>query len=303
MAKVAKLSRLFRAVADGDWERAIQQANAIAADEERIGHRSAAQALRGSLNPNGRNGTPSAPSGQVMSSGATLLSSALTMVDQSTHLTEVVLRRDVRESLEEVVQEWRHREHLQSMGLLHRSKLIFHGPPGCGKSLTARALGNELGLPTHVVRFDAVIGAYLGQTALHLRELFRYAESSPCVLVFDEVDALGKKRGSPLDVGELDRIVISMMQELEHCHCQGLIIATSNLPANLDDALWRRFDLGLEFRKPTKAQLRGYVADLARAADVRLRSAARESAISASSFADAEKIVQAEARRIALQRM
>ena len=111
--------------------------------------------------------------------------------------------------------EWNHREKLKDRGIARRSKLLFYGPPGCGKSLTANALATELAIPLFLVRFDAVIGAYLGQTAIHLRQLFQFAETTPCVLLFDELDALGKKRGNPTDVGELDRIVIALMQELE----------------------------------------------------------------------------------------
>jgi len=82
--------------------------------------------------------------------------------------------------------------------------------------------------------------------------------------MFDEVDALGKKRGNPLDVGELDRIVIAFMQELEHSFPRGFVIATSSLPGELDQALWRRFDLVLEFRSPTKAELVSFISSTAK---------------------------------------
>ena len=98
--------------------------------------------------------------------------------------------------------------------------------------MTAQALANALRLPLYVVRFDSVIGSYLGQTAVHLREIFQYAETAQSVLLFDEIDALGKRRGHPSDVGELDRIVIALMQELEFSESKGLIIATSNLIAS-----------------------------------------------------------------------
>ena len=299
MASITKLSRLFRAVAARDWATTTDLARAIAADEERIGHHSAAQSLRGSLNPNGRHdkGWDWAP----VVNQPSLLTSALAEIDRGFRLEEVVLCPQARSDLHDILQEYRKRDLLRKHSLSHRGKLMFHGPPGCGKSMAARALGGELSLPTYVVRFDAVIGAYLGQTAIHLRELFRYAERTPCVLVFDEIDALGKKRGSPLDVGELDRIVISMMQELEHCQARGLIVATTNLAVNLDIALWRRFDLCLEFPRPSRAQLRSYVSRLAARSRFRLPREVRKTAVSARSFADAEKIVQGAVRRKVLQ--
>jgi AAA+ superfamily predicted ATPase len=151
------------------------------------------------------------------------------------------------------------------------------------------------------VRFDAIIGAYLGQTAIHLRQLFHFAETTPCVLLLDELDALGKRRGSPLDVGELDRIVIALMQELEHARPAGLIIGTSNLAEHLDNALWRRFDLALLFKSPTRRVLAAFTERIARAKGIRLPAVVRRRAITARSFADAEGIVIGEARRQALR--
>ena len=158
-----------------------------------------------------------------------------------------MLRSSALQALRGVIKETRFGDLLRAKAISRRSKLVFIGPPGCGKTMTAQAMASELGLPLYVVRFDAVIGSYLGQTATHLRELFQFASTTPSVLLFDEVDALGKQRGSSLDVGELDRIVIAMMQELELFSSPGLLIATSNLPKSIDRALWRCFDLVLDF--------------------------------------------------------
>ena len=216
-------------------------------------------------------------------------------------MSDVVLVPGARRELQAVILEWKHRDRLREHGILPRAKLLFHGPPGCGKSLTGRALGFELGIPTYLVRFDAVIGAYLGQTAIHLRQLFHFAETTPCVLLLDELDALGKRRGSPLDVGELDRIVIALMQELEHSRPMGLIVGTSNLEKHLDDALWRRFDLALRFGTPGQKALLGFAKRVAAAKGNKLSAALARKASKADSFATAEQIVIAEARRQALR--
>lgn len=173
----------------------------------------------------------------------------------------------------------------------------IHGPPGCGKSITARAMGRELSLPVYVVRFDAVVGAYLGQTALHLRQLFRFAETTPSILLIDEIDALGKRRGNPLDVGELDRVVIALLQELEHSNPAGLLIATSNLAKQLDDALWRRFDLVLDFPFPARKDLRSFWSNAAKAKHVKLTNGLRESLARTKTYAEAERLLEAEERR------
>ena len=167
--------------------------------------------------------------------------------------------------------------------------------------MTGRALAQELGIPIYLVRFDAVIGAYLGQTAIHLRQLFHFAETTPCVLLLDELAALGKQRGNPLDVGELDRIVIALMQELEHSRPQGLIIGTSNLPKHLDDALWRRFDLALAFKAPTRTALVAFAKHLASTKEITLPTSVVNQVAREKSFAAAESLVLAEARHQALR--
>lgn len=295
MPSVDQLARLFAAVAAGDLAAAQAAAGEIAAREERAGHHTAAQRLRGSLHPNGSNGSKGI--GRAVSS---TLTQALTAIPTSARLKDVQLRAHAREEMQRLLVEWANRSRLKSAGLPRRSRLLFHGPPGCGKSVTAAALGGETNLPVYVVRFDAVVGAYLGQTAVHLRELFLFAETTPCILLIDEVDALGKHRGDPLDVGELHRIVITLMQELEHAHPAGFIVATSNLPTHLDAALWRRFDFVLEFPRPSRRALESYGSAKAKMLGVPMTERIRQSVRGAASFAAAELVIQGEARRMLL---
>lgn len=301
MPTTRKLQDLFRAIASDDMGSATTIASQICQNEERKGHRVAARSLRGALTKNGVNGKQSHPVEMAPhQNGAGFLSAALVKLSADVSLSEVVLTPHCRKELESVIAEWSKRAQLQKCGLMPRSKLLFHGPPGCGKSLTARALSHELRMPVYLVRFDSIIGAYLGQTAIHLRQLFHVAETTSCILLLDELDALGKRRGNPLDVGELDRIVIALMQELEHSKPLGLIIATSNLAKNLDDALWRRFDLALLFKSPTKASLTSFCHKLAEKFRLRLPREVLTRATKAPSFAEAEALVIAEARRQAL---
>lgn len=303
MAKIDRLAKLFQALAHGDNARAEKVAAEICADEEQRGHHSAARLLRGALRKNGNGAMrPAEQWGTALDafSSQPLPSAALTALPHTVGLGDVVLKKRWRDELSSFVREWHRRSVLEKRGIRRRTKLFFFGPPGCGKSLTARALAKEMALPLYVVRFDGVIGAYLGQTAIHLRQLFHFAETVPCVLLFDELDALGKKRGNPLDVGELDRIVIALMQELEHSQPSGAIIATSNLPRHVDDALWRRFDLVVEFPSPTKAELLAFAKRGAKDHDIPLGRNVRQHLTSAKSFAEADKLLEAEARRVAL---
>lgn len=302
MTTTRKLAELFRAIAAEDIGSATAIAVQVCKIEEKKGHRTAARLLRGALNASGKDASPNGHMRTIHpAEGLNVLSTALVRLKEPKSLASVVLAPSVRAELESVISEWKHGARLRERGIAPRSKLLFHGPPGCGKSLTAQALGHELGLPVYMVRFDAVIGAFLGQTAIHLRQLFHFAETTPCVLLLDELDALGKKRGNPLDVGELDRIVISLLQELEHSRPMGVVIGTTNLPRHLDDALWRRFDLDVFFKSPTQVTLRAFVKQLAEHKKVTLRADVVSRAVRAVSFASAERIIIAEVRRQALE--
>lgn len=291
------LVELFRAIASGEIHDAAAIASQICDAEERKGHTSAARRLRSALSS-----TTTIRRTDDLSRFApqSTTSPALVPLPVTELMPSVVLTPSARQELDSVMKEWRNRDRLETRKLQPRSRLLFYGPPGCGKSFAARALAAELHLPAFLVRFDAVIGAYLGQTAIQLRQVFQFVERTPCVLLLDELDALGKRRGSPLDVGELDRIVIALMQELEHSKPLGLIVATSNLPKHLDDALWRRFDLALAFRAPTSVVLRSFAKRKASELNVAISSKKIESISRAKSFADAEALIIAAARRQAL---
>lgn len=302
MTTTRKLTDLFRALAAEDITSATALAEQLCALEEQQGHRGVARQLRGALHANG-NGHSSSGSPRVTSPGdtASVFSTALVRLNEPRRLAEIVLTPKARHDLNQIVLEWTERVRLEKNGIFRRSKLLFHGPPGCGKSLTAQALGQELRLPVYMIRFDAVIGAFLGQTAIHLRQLFHFAETTPCVLLLDELDALGKRRGNPLDVGELDRIVISLLQELEHSKPLGLIVATTNLPKHLDEALWRRFDMNLEFKAPRPPVLRKFILQLASKRQLTIPQSVVKMAVQTRSFAAAERAVIAEIRRKVLE--
>lgn len=303
MPKLSDLTSLFTAVSVGDWAQARAVAETIAVAEERAGHHSAAATLRGALTATGpRPERENAFGTQPLSlSGSS--TDLLTALSGRAMLREVKLPSTVRKALDEVVLENRHRGQLLAHGLQPRNRLFFHGPPGCGKTMTAIALGNELRLPIRVVRFDVLVGAYLGQTAMRVHEVFRYAEAQPCILLIDEIDAVGRRRGKQSDVGELDRVVISLMQQLDLVRPAGLVVAASNIPEELDLALLRRFDMVVEFPAPSKAELMEFTKQEASKRGVKLVNGLRHELANAKTFADAQKILEVEQRRAILRRV
>lgn len=300
MTKIAELSSLFHALSSDDMPRARAVAETIAEQEEKTGHHGAAARLRGALSSTGPRPDKSATALANSSVTHAAQLDLLTPV-QPQRLDAVHLAASARKHVLELLKEHKHRERLQLHGLNPRARLLFYGPPGCGKTITARAIAGELGLPIFVVRFDALVGSYLGQTGLRLRELFRFAETNPCVLLVDEIDAIGRRRGRSTDVGELDRIVISLMQQIDLVHPAGVFIGASNLPAELDPALFRRFDMTLEFRTPSQKSLQEYGMRMASERRLRLSPGVRAAVARSASFADAERIIEAEHRRSVLQ--
>ena len=300
MPKTRNLTDLFRAIGSHDLGRAAAVARELATRHGKRGQFQAERDLLGALNGSAQKPN-SSPSPTVHAVTAWNVHSALLPLTPSRSLSELRLGKATRQALAEVLAERRAVAKLTEKGIPRRWRLLFHGPPGCGKTATAAALGHEAGLPTFLVRFDGLIGAYLGQTALRLRDVFRFAETTPCVLLFDEVDALAKRRGSPMDVGELDRIVIAFLQELEHAHSEGFLIAGSNLPRALDDALWRRFDMRLAFPKPRPAELASFSSQRCRDFGFQAGKPLLAACRKAPSFAEAEQCILDEARRRVLR--
>jgi SpoVK/Ycf46/Vps4 family AAA+-type ATPase len=151
-----------------------------------------------------------------------------------------------------VITEQRHRERIRSHGFAPQRRLLLLGQPGTGKTMTASALAGELGLPLFVIQLDALITKFMGETAAKLRLIFDGLESTRGVYLFDEVDALGSKRGAQNDVGEIRRVLNSFLQFLERDESESLIIGATNHPELLDRALFRRFDAVIEYELPPK---------------------------------------------------
>ena len=157
--------------------------------------------------------------------------------------------------LKRVIREQRQAEQLLSHGLSPRRKLLLVGPPGTGKTLTAGMLAGELGLPLLQVRLDGLITKYMGETAAKLRQVFDATDRTRGVYFFDEFDAIGSQRGLGNDVGEVRRILNSFLQMIEQDESHSLIVAATNHPEILDQALFRRFDDILHYGLPDETQI------------------------------------------------
>ena len=151
---------------------------------------------------------------------------------------------------------------LASAGIESPCTLLLFGPPGCGKTMSAVAVACDLGLPLLLVRLDSLLGSYLGNSAKNLRRVFDNALSKPCVLLLDEFDAVAKMRDDAQEVGEVKRLVGSLLQNFDRVQGQQIIIAATNHHHMLDPAIWRRFDVTLRLDNPSEAQIAGIVASI-----------------------------------------
>ncbi len=166
-------------------------------------------------------------------------------------LRDIVLRNGVRELFLRVIHENRSRAQLERFGVTPRRRLLFHGPPGCGKTLAAAVLAGEMGLPLMTVRFDALFSRFLGSTAVQLRAIFAEMPRRPGVYLFDEFDAVAKARGDAQDVGEMNRVVTAFLQLVDADVSGSIMVAATNHVELLDRAVFRRFDVMVPFEKPT----------------------------------------------------
>ena len=172
---------------------------------------------------------------------------------------EIVLSRENADLLSETIQEFRQSAQLKAHGLTPRSKLLFCGPPGCGKTICAEIFASELGLPVLLVRLDVLVSSYLGETASNLRRVFDYAAEQPCVLFFDEFDAVARTRNDETEHSELRRVVNALLQLIERQPITGFVIAATNHEAKLDPAIWRRFDEVVLFSPPDNIEIKALV--------------------------------------------
>ncbi|MEW8025666.1 MAG: AAA family ATPase [Candidatus Thiodiazotropha endolucinida] len=163
-----------------------------------------------------------------------------------------LMSQRVEESLSQLIEERRQTDRLLALGLMPTCSAIFVGEPGVGKTVTARWLASQLGVPLYILDLTAVMSSFLGRSGSNLRAAIDYAKRSPCVLLLDEIDAIAKRRSDDADIGELKRLVTVMLQEVEEWQASGLLLAATNHPELIDPALWRRFDLVIDFDMPSE---------------------------------------------------
>lgn len=212
---------------------------------------------------------------------------------------EPVWQEPVKSRLDQIVMERAKFEELAFANLNPTRSLLFTGVPGVGKSLAAKWLARSLNLPLLTVDLAAVMSSFLGRTGNNIRNVLDYAKSINCVLFLDELDALAKRRDDVTEVGELKRLVTVLLQEIDTWPAHGLMLAATNHPDLLDPAIWRRFDMIVEFPLPDVHSIRlaldGWLGETDMAASSLLD--ALPIVLSGTSFSDIYRIISQLKRR------
>lgn len=139
---------------------------------------------------------------------------------------------------------------LASKGIASRLALMLSGPPGTGKTLLAGHVASQLGRKLYIARLDSVISSMLGDTAKNIRSIFEFAADKHAVLFLDELDAVAKMRDDRHELGELKRVVNTVIQGIDSLDDSTIVIAATNHAQILDKAIWRRFPYKIEFGLP-----------------------------------------------------
>lgn len=251
MSTARQIVALLKSHVEGDDAQFLSVAMQVAAQEARQGHGKIAQELRALIDQakehrSAVRRTGAIPLAQPKGELAALLSVAYPEV----RLAGMVLPPELESRLRRVLREQKQQNRLRDHGLSPRRKLLFLGPPGSGKTMTAAALAGELALPLFTILLEGVITKFMGETAAKLRSVFDAMVDTRGVYLFDEFDAIGARRSSSNDVGEIRRVLNSFLQFLEQDESSSLVIAATNHPELLDPALFRRFDDVIEYALP-----------------------------------------------------
>ena len=249
------LKLLLQSHAEGDESAFRKAALQLAAAESTAGHVRIAEDIRAIIAKMPATGRASAKPVIDIATPRGDLADILEGGHRDERLRDIVLKEDVRELLLRIISENRSRARLERFGVSPRRRLLFHGVPGCGKTLAAAVLAGEMGLPLMTVRFDALFSRFLGATAVQLRAIFAEMPRRPGVYLFDEFDSVAKARGDAQDVGEMNRVVTAFLQLVDADISGSIMVAATNHVELLDRAVFRRFDLIVPFEPPTHEQI------------------------------------------------
>ncbi len=252
MATAEQIKSLIKSHFSDDRERFTTISLQLAAHEARQGHASMAYEIRGLVEKGKIH-----PLRLVRFNRE--LDDLVICTEPKQRLADLIVAEEMRTRIQRVLREYRQQEKLAKHGMANRRKALLVGPPGTGKTMTASVLAGELALQLHTILMDKLVTKFMGETGAKLRQIFDVIRDQRGVYLFDEFDAIGAERGRDDDVGEMRRVLNAFLQFIDQDESKSLIVAATNNPKLLDQALFRRFDDVLYYRLPTAPQIKKLV--------------------------------------------
>lgn len=249
VATADQIKMLIKSHFENDEDRFKTVVLQLAAYEAKKGHQSFARDIRELIEKSSVKTTNVIPFNRK-------LDDLMTIDFSEKKLVELVASKDIKNRIERILLEYYQRDKLKKHGLTNRRKVLMAGEPGTGKTLTASVLAGETNLPLCVIVMDKLVTKYMGETSVKLRQIFDFIAENPAIYLFDEFDTIGSERSLDNDVGEIRRILNSFLQFIEQDNSESMIVAATNNPKLLDQALFRRFDDVIHYTLPDKDQIK-----------------------------------------------
>ena len=251
MARADILISMVRSASRGDMVSFRKAVESLVAEERAKKHNILADRLALSLNNSVNKNTAVRPNGET--------GDLVFEINPQKRFDDLIINEQTLKICRELIEEQNRADLLRSYGLEPRSRILLAGPPGNGKTSLAEALATHLIYPLLVIRYENLIGRYLGETASRLQKIFSYVKTRNCVLFFDEFDTIGKERGDTKETGEIKRVVSSLLLQMDSLPSYVVVITASNHPELLDRAVWRRFQLRIELKPPDIKQVECFI--------------------------------------------
>lgn len=299
MARSDLLINLVKAGVSGDQKLAHRTAEAIVAEERAKQHTVLADRLERAMKISNGNGGHRMPLALFSDSPPSKGKDFVSETVPRRNISDIILPDVTALAVRQLIEEQQRASTLRSHSLEPRHRLLLVGPPGNGKTSLAEAIAEALAVPFFTVRYESMIGSFLGETAGRLKHVFDYVRTNPCVLFFDEFDAVGKERGDKHETGEIKRVVTSLLMQIDELPSYVVAIAATNHAELLDRAVWRRFELRLSLPAPNERQITEFLTSLSERAKIELgiRSQVIAKALGRASYAEAEDLFLDLARR------
>lgn len=251
MARADILISLVQSASRNDMVSFRKSVESMIAEERAKKHNILADRLASSLNNGSKNSISVRSNGEI--------NDLVFEVIPQKNFEDLILNEQMLKICRELIEEQHRADLLRSYGLEPRNRILLVGSSGNGKTSLAEVLATNLMYPFFVIRYENLIGSYLGETASRLKKVFEYVKTRNCVLFFDEFDTIGKERGDTKETGEIKRVVSSLLLQMDRLPSYVVVITASNHPELLDRAVWRRFQIRLDLGPPDKKQIKCFI--------------------------------------------